>query len=648
MGKSKIMTGIKKIGRDRQLLLIAALAAAIVSVLAAGTFAFLKENTSELVNSFTGAEKPTEVVLLSGKEFNAAIKGITEHNDSAEDSMIAEIIFGDEANASYKAAIAGAGDGIPVDVDKKGLCKAYKVLGSDGKYTVYVLTEEKVPVYANADCAYMFDFLRQLTSIKWGDEFSTSRVTNMSYMFRKCLKLETLNLSCFDTKNVQSMSHMFDMWFRYGSLEENEKAALRTITFGENFDTSNVTRMDYMFRDCRKVGTLDVSKFNTSNVMTMAYMFTNCYELAALDVGDFDTSKVTTMVQMFYGCSKLTQLDVSRFNTSNVGDMHYMFFGCSGLTELKVDSFVTSNVRDMGGMFLNCSGLTTLNVDHFYTSNVQDMSQMFSGCSGLKTLNVSSLNTSNVTAMKDMFLNCSELTTLNVSNLNTSNVTNMQRMFDGCSKLTELNVSSFDTSKVENMSYMFHSCKMLQKIYVNANLGNWADNAGIATSKEMFQGCVMLTGGNGTTYSAEKADKTYARIDTAGAPGYFTLKEGTPTVMILEELDDISANDPAVSDGATVTDNDPKEDTGTTDSSGTGEGTDTGITDPSGAGDGTNTGTTDPSDAGDGNDAGNTANSPAGDPAIVPESPKVGETPKQDSGGGDTMGAEKAAGNAGQ
>jgi len=45
----------------------------------------------------------------------------------------------------------------------------------------------------------------------------------------------------------------------------------------------------------------------------------------------------------------------------------------------------------------------------------------------------------------------------------------------------------------------------------------------------MFLECEKIVGGNGTTYNAEHIDATYARIDTDGAPGYFTKKGQKPS-----------------------------------------------------------------------------------------------------------------------
>ena len=92
--------------------------------------------------------------------------------------------------------------------------------------------------------------------------------------------------------------------------------------------------MNSMFSGCRKLTSLDVSKWNTSNVTDMSSMFWNCSKLTSLDVYNFNTSNVTSMQYLFSGCSNLTSLDVSKWDVSNVTNMNNMFRGCSNLTTL--------------------------------------------------------------------------------------------------------------------------------------------------------------------------------------------------------------------------------------------------------------------------------------------------------------------------
>ena len=119
-----------------------------------------------------------------------------------------------------------------------------------------------------------------------------------------------------------------------------------------------------------------------------------------------------------------------------------------------------------------------------------------------------------------MFRGCWELTSLDVSNFDTSNVTDMESMFDSCKKLTSIDLSNFDTSNVRTMRCMFWNCDNLTTIYAS----NKFVTNNVTVSQFMFEGCTNLVGGNGTRYSSSSDDKTYARIDKAGTPGYFTEK----------------------------------------------------------------------------------------------------------------------------
>ena len=208
---------------------------------------------------------------------------------------------------------------------------------------------------------------------------------------------------------------------------------------------SSVTRVvfDFSFADARPTSTF-----------CWFYEMTNLTSITGM--GYLNTSEVTNMGSMFRDCSCLTSLDVSNFNTAKVTNMSNMFLCCSALTSLDVCGFNTSNVTYMASMFNSCNGLTSLDVSGFNTSNVISMNSMFQGCSGLTSLDVSNFNTAKVTRMEYMFAFCRGLTSLDVSHFNTAKVTNMDDMFNGCSGLTSLDVSSFNTANVTNMSHMFN------------------------------------------------------------------------------------------------------------------------------------------------------------------------------------------------
>lgn len=229
------------------------------------------------------------------------------------------------------------------------------------------------------------------------------------------------------------------------------------IIFGENFDTSQVKNMSWMFWSCSSLTTLDLSNFDTSNVTDMSWMIYYLPNLTSLNIDNFNTSNVTDMSGMFAGCQKMTTFSLTHFNTSKVKDIGGMFSGCYELTTLDLSSFDTSSVTNMNTMFFECWNLTSLTLgSKFNTSNVTDMSFMFSKCREITSLPVSGFNTTQVTNMKYMFNECQSLTTLDVSSFKTSNVTDMSWMFFGCSKLTSLDLASFTFEKSPKVTYMLY------------------------------------------------------------------------------------------------------------------------------------------------------------------------------------------------
>ena len=90
--------------------------------------------------------------------------------------------------------------------------------------------------------------------------------------------------------------------------------------------------MSSMFYNCNSLTSLDVSNFNTQNVEKMSYMFSCCEGLNSLDLSKFDTQKVTNMNSMFWNSSALTTIYASdKFVTTKVSSGAKMFEGCTSL-----------------------------------------------------------------------------------------------------------------------------------------------------------------------------------------------------------------------------------------------------------------------------------------------------------------------------
>ena len=303
-------------------------------------------------------------------------------------------------------------------------------------YNLYIVSE--APIFAPSDCSLFFAGFNNLISINYNNNFNTSKVTSMSYMFLPAAPGDWGNIVTLTANN------------------QNVKPSFLVKT--------NDAKIEMMLSGGGGGGFYSV--------------------IEKLDLSSFDTSNVTNMSSMFYGCSSLTSLDLSSFNTSSVTNMDSMFSGCSSLTSLDLSSFNTSSVTDMQSMFSQCSLLTSLDVSGFNTSKVKNMSDMFRDCSSLTSLDLSGFNTSNVTDMYMMFCNCSSLTNLDLSSFNTSKVTNMSYMFSSCSKLqTQINITNANTTSYR---YMFKSALTDPDAYVI--IGYTTETQSIATAMKSKAG----------------------------------------------------------------------------------------------------------------------------------------------------------------
>ena len=338
---------------------------------------------------------------------------------------------------------------------------------------------------------------------------------------------------------------------------------IKHIVFDKSFSTYTPTTLYRFFGSLTTLETITGLEYlNTANVTDMHFMFYNCLKLTSLDVTHFNTTKVTNMSHMFFNCSSLTSLDVTHFNTAKVTDMGYMFYNCSSLTTIYASSkFVTPQVSQSFNMFYNCKKLkgeevgwtrdkatdkTYAKIEGGYFSRIprvkyadgtltfflttketlgENEYELNSGANppGWKTHckeitkvvfeasfanarptncyawfvnfknltqieGIENLNTENVTSMRDMFNGCSSLTSLDLTNFNTAKVTDMKLLFANCSALESLDLSMFNTENVTSMPSMFNGATNLKTLNVSNFNTEKVNNMG-----HMFANCPNLT-----------------------------------------------------------------------------------------------------------------------------------------------------------
>lgn len=126
-----------------------------------------------------------------------------------------------------------------------------------------------------------------------------TQFTTMKGLFFNNDALFEIDLFEIDTGKVTDMSMAFS------NCNHFEK-----INFGKNFKTKLVGDMQYMFYGCESSLSLDLSTFNTENVELMANMFREYSTLTSLDLSSFKTPKLNNMNDIFKGMTSLKYFDI--------------------------------------------------------------------------------------------------------------------------------------------------------------------------------------------------------------------------------------------------------------------------------------------------------------------------------------------------
>ena len=311
-------------------------------------------------------------------------------------------------------------------------------------------------VFSNLDTTKvtnMSGMFTDCTSLTNAPEIDTSNVTNMSSMFEGCTSLPAefphrINCSSIEGNNLTE---------EVGDMFKNSSVTKVQLANVPQEIKSSITPQLLKGDDNLTIEFVEV----LDNERTIQNIYSSNYQTITTITDTLDTSKVTNMNSMFKDCSKL--ISVPQMDTSNVTDMDNMFSNCESIAI--IPQINTSKVTNMHNMFNNCISLTT--VPQLDTSNVTNTSNMFENTN---ITTVPQMNTSNVTSMNSMFSGCKNLVT--VTQLNTSKANNMSNMFDGCTSLPATLPTIIDCSSIadtNSISNMFKNSSVTKVYLYNVN-----------------------------------------------------------------------------------------------------------------------------------------------------------------------------------
>lgn len=126
---------------------------------------------------------------------------------------------------------------------------------------------------------------------------------------------------------------------------------------GYLIDDTYITSVAGSFRSCKKLITIDLSKWTLPKITSYGNMFEECYSLVNADVSNFDSSNVTHTTGMFNGCYVLEALDLTKWDLSSVINNQYMFGSCKKLATIiggrTIDDVIDNNISCLKNLKVN-------------------------------------------------------------------------------------------------------------------------------------------------------------------------------------------------------------------------------------------------------------------------------------------------------
>ena len=227
----------------------------------------------------------------------------------------------------------------------------------------------------------MFTECTALTSVNVTN-WDTSKVTNAIGMFGGCKSLTSLDLSGWDTSSISEVCENDDN----GGMFENCEN-LVDLKLPKNFITSKVTSIRQMFKGCKSLTSLDLSGWDTSNIEHMNDLFKECgIKIIDLSNWDFSNLNIQNQKfgWMFYlaNCETIILPNIKKYKNLDKCAFRYI----KNLKYFYANELVNSNVFDIDSLFSGDINLISVDMADWDFSNITKASSMFYNCSSLATL----------------------------------------------------------------------------------------------------------------------------------------------------------------------------------------------------------------------------------------------------------------------
>lgn len=296
------------------------------------------------------------------------------------------------------------------------------------------------------------------------------KCTSLSGFFSGLSNLEYLDLSNLNVSNATS----FRMFGGCNALKELKIDGLK----------SNTTNIDEIFKDLRGLESIEITDWDTPNLNSVQRMFDCCIKLSDINISGLKKIHLSSASGMFSNCSSLKELDLSEFNFSGAilggilsgttslesvdlsntnldGAAPSGFLYGSAVKHLNMSNASIKNIAYFGG--LSASYLETVDISNVDASGTANFSGCFSSLSSLKSINLQNANLEDAEDFRGFLFGCISLEDVNFSNTKI-NAKYYDSMFAGCTSIKKLDLSSFNIPDEAQMNGMFSGANSLEEI----------------------------------------------------------------------------------------------------------------------------------------------------------------------------------------
>lgn len=384
------------------------------------TGAILKQNINTILT-----DNPTYKIIEVGSKNTGKLK---TKNSGLEQISNASELFSKTKNITE---LYVHGDFNPTNMSKM----------FEGCATLERISFDNLNSINTTDMSFLFSTCSNLTSVP---SLDTTNCVDMQYMFASCSHIVDWSfVSEWNTSKVINMSNMFRSCFGLTSMPI--------------LNMSSVTDASEMFENCANMTNIAPNVIG-NKVQNAEGMFQLCQSLDLKNIGDYTTifghnNNLTNVSYLFDECSALTKVGVHDvFTLDESGD-----FPVQVIDETKINNQLFTycpNITNMSHIFDGCHNLGSedngIPMGIFYhCPNLQDISYAFSSCWNIQNpFSYGGLSLNEV-----LFVNNPEL--VNVSHL----FENAHVGFIGENTANPTLLFPVQT-KIEDASYLWNGCEM--------------------------------------------------------------------------------------------------------------------------------------------------------------------------------------------